>query len=301
MAIQKLQIVMVEDLDTDAEFVTRRLIKAGIACDIHRVQTEPDFTAALRGIAPDLILSDFSLPQFSGMRALEIAAERAPEIPFIFVSGTIGEERAIEAMHRGATDYVLKTNLARLPAVVERALHEVSLKAEQRRSEQQRRDQEVRLQRLMRSYRMLSNTSSAILRLRNRTELLDEVCRIAVQAGGYDRVSISLIDPGANILRLRAWAGTDSEALRAVDHAVLNSEPASPGMAERAIGSGAPAVQNDLVRDRQPAAHCDLLIAQGYRALAALPLNVDGTPIGAISLFSDQREIFDEAEIGVLL
>ena len=148
---------------------------------------------------------------------------------------------------------------------------------------------------------MLSITSSAILRLRNRTELLDEVCRIAVQAGGYDRVSISLIDPGANILRPRAWAGTDSEALRAVDHAVLNSEPASPGMAERAIGSGAPAVQNDLVRDRQPAAHSDLLIAQGYRALAALPLNVDGTPIGAISLFSDQREIFDEAEIGVLL
>jgi len=301
METKKLKLVMVEDVDTDAEFVARYLAKAGLDCAIYRVQTEPDFISALHDVEPDIILSDFSLPQFDGLRALEIAVARAPETPFIFVSGTIGEERAIDALRRGATDYVLKTNLSRLPAAVDRALREASLKAAQRRSEQQRRDQEVRLQRLMRTYRMLSSTSSAILRLRNRIELLDEVCRIAVHQGGYDRVAISLIDPGAKILRPRAWAGTDSGPLRAVDYAVLDSESQSVSMAERAIGAGAPAVQNDLAGEQQPAAHHETLIAQGYKAIAALPLLVDGTAIGAITLFSAQPEVFDEAEVGVLL
>ena len=199
----KLQLLLVEDNAADAELIARHLAKGRIDCAIHRVQTEADLVSALKSLKLDLIISDFSLPQFDGLRALEIAIARAPDVPFIFVSGTIGEERAIEAVRRGATDYVLKTNLARLSSAVERALRESEIKANQRHSEKQRREQEVRLQRLTRSYRMLSNTSSAILRLRNRAELLDEVCRIAHQQGGYDRVVISLIDSDAKILRLQ--------------------------------------------------------------------------------------------------
>jgi DNA-binding NtrC family response regulator len=191
-AMKKLQLVMVEDSDADAELIARSLAKGGVDAVIHRVETEPDFVQALQWMAPDVILSDFSLPQFDGLRALDISVAHTPETPFIFVSGTIGEERAIDALRRGAIDYVLKTNLSRLPAAVERALREVSLKAERARSEQQRHDQEIRLQRLTRTYRMLSSTSSAILRLRNRSELFDEVCRIAAHQGGYARVVISL-------------------------------------------------------------------------------------------------------------
>src|ERR1700730_326600 len=191
----KLQLVSVEDNETDAQLIARHLAKAGLDCIVHRVLTERDFTAALQEIRPDLILSDFSLPQFDGLRALDIAVVRAPGTPFIFVSGTIGEERAIDALRRGATDYVLKTNLSRLSSAVERARREAALKNAQRRSEQLRSEQELRLQRLTRTYRMLSSTSSAILRLRNRVDLLDEVCRIAVHQGGYDRVAISLLDP----------------------------------------------------------------------------------------------------------
>jgi diguanylate cyclase (GGDEF)-like protein len=297
----KLQLVVVEDSEADAELVARNLTKAGLDVVIHRVETEEHFVAALQSIRPQVILSDFSLPSFDGLRALEIAVAHAPETPFIFVSGTIGEERAIDALRRGATDYVLKTNLSRLAAAVERALREVSLKAARAKSEQQRRDQEVRLQRLTRTYRMLSSTSSAILRLRNRTELFDEVCRIAAHQGGYDRVVISLIDPDAKTVRPRAWAGTDSAALRAVDCVVLDSSPQSLGMTERAIRSGAPSVHNDLVREPQAPAHNGVLIALGLRAVAALPLLIDGTAIGAISLFSNQSEVFDEAEVSVLL
>jgi diguanylate cyclase (GGDEF)-like protein len=296
----KLQLVVVEDSVADAELVARHLAKAGLDVVMHRVQTEDDFISALRDKRPDLILSDFSLPQFSGLRALDVAIANAPDTPFIYVSGTIGEERAIDALRRGATDYVLKSNLSRLSSAVERALREAALKADQRKSEHQRREQEVRLQRLTRTYRMLSSTSSAILRLRNRIDLLDEVCRIAVDQGGYARVSISLIDTDARVLRPRACAGTDSEPLRAVDSAELDSA-AEPGMAERAIRTGVPSVRNDLAGEPQMAERHEVLMAQGYRAVAALPLLIDGTPIGVITLFSAQSEVFDEAELGVLL
>jgi diguanylate cyclase (GGDEF)-like protein len=297
---KKLQFVVVEDSVTDAELLARHLAKAGLDVVLHRVQTEKDFVSALQNIRPDLILSDFSLPQFGGLRALELAVLHAPEIPFIYVSGTIGEERAIDALRRGATDYVLKTNLSRLSSAVDRALRETSLKADQRRLEQQRREQEVRLQRLTRTYRMLSTTSSAILRLRNRTELLDEVCRIAVNQGGYERVAISLIDSGTKILRQRSCAGSDPQVLRGSDYALLASG-AESGMADQALRSGAPSICNDLAGERQLAHQHELLIGLDYRAVAALPLLIDGTAIGVITLFSGQSEVFDEAEVGVLL
>jgi CheY-like chemotaxis protein len=296
----KLQLVVVEDNVIDAELVARHLAKAGLDVVMHRVQTESELVSALHEKRPDLILSDFSLPQFSGLRALDVARANAPETPFIYVSGTIGEERAIDALRRGATDYVLKTNLSRLSSAVERALREAALKADQRKSEQQRREQEVRLQRLTRTYRMLSSTSSAILRLRTRGDLLDEVCRIAVDQGGYERVAISLIDSDTRVLKPRACAGADTELLRAADSATLDSE-GEPGMLERAIRTGSPSVRNDLVGEPQSAEQDEILIAHGYRALAALPLLIDGTPIGVVTLYSAQREIFDEAELGVLL
>jgi diguanylate cyclase (GGDEF)-like protein len=295
----KLQLLLVEDSEADAEIIARHLAKARIDCVIHRVQTEADLVVALSRGKPDLIISDFSLPQFDGLRALEIAIARAPEVPFIFVSGTIGEERAIEAVRRGATDYVLKTNLARLSSAVERALREAEIKAKQHHSENQRREQEVRLQRLTRSYRMLSNTSSAILRLRNRAELLDEVCRIAHQQGGYERVVIGLIDSNARTLRPHACAGIDSISLQAADLTALEGSARPATFIERAIQSNSPAVVSDLDAGKDD--RRKLWAAQGWRAAAALPLSIDGTSIGTMTLFSSQRDVFDEAETGVLM
>lgn len=86
------------------------------------VATERGFRAALAAFSPDVILADHTMPGFSGMAALGLARELRPEVPFIFVSGTLGEEAAIGALKEGAIDYVLKGNLARLPAAVERAI-----------------------------------------------------------------------------------------------------------------------------------------------------------------------------------
>lgn len=121
---RKLHILLVEDSTSDAELALWRLSRAGYLCTHQRVVTEAEMRAALKARLPDIILSDFSLPEFDGMTALAVARAEAADIPFIFLSGTIGEERAIEALKRGAVDYVLKGNPKRLVPAVQRALEE---------------------------------------------------------------------------------------------------------------------------------------------------------------------------------
>jgi CheY-like chemotaxis protein len=128
-----LRVLLLEDNSHDAELIQAFLQADGFACDITRVQTKAEFTAALSGGSLDVILADYQLPSFDGLSAFKIAIAAHPEIPFIFVSGTLGEEIAIEALKTGATDYVLKSGLSRLVPSVHRALAEVDDRAERMR------------------------------------------------------------------------------------------------------------------------------------------------------------------------
>jgi signal transduction histidine kinase len=119
-----LRIVYLEDDPRDAELVQEILAAGGIECAMTRVETETDFTSTLEKGGVDLVLADYTLPSFDGLSALEIVQENWPSVPLIFVSGTLGEEVAIEALKKGATDYVFKTRLSRLAPSVQRALRE---------------------------------------------------------------------------------------------------------------------------------------------------------------------------------
>ncbi|MGC1522444.1 MAG: EAL domain-containing protein [Steroidobacteraceae bacterium] len=121
---RKIKVLLVEDRIEDAEILLREMRMRGLSIVSRRVDTGDDFEEALRTFEPDLILSDYSLPGFDGTEALRVAQMHRPDIPFIFVSGTIGEERAIHALQQGAVDYVLKENRARLVPAIERALRE---------------------------------------------------------------------------------------------------------------------------------------------------------------------------------
>ena len=131
----KLRFVLLEDDANDAELIQLELARNGIAVEWRHVMSERDFQDALQAAPPDLVLADYTLPGFDGLEALRILLQRAPDVPFIFVSGSLGEERAIEALKSGATDYVLKDRLQRLPAVVRRALAEASDRRERRLAE----------------------------------------------------------------------------------------------------------------------------------------------------------------------
>jgi len=123
---ETIKVLLIEDRPEDAELLLREMRRGGLVIDARRVETESAYEAALGEFAPDLILSDYTLPGFDGPLALQIAKQRSPDTPFIFVSGTIGEERALEALRQGAVDYVLKDNRARLVPAIERALQEAA-------------------------------------------------------------------------------------------------------------------------------------------------------------------------------
>jgi PAS domain S-box-containing protein len=135
-----LRLLLVEDMPAEAELVVREFARYGIACDWRRVDTEHEFIEELTTLRPHVIVSDFSLPRFDGLSALRVAQTHAPEVPFIFLSGTIGEETAIESLRSGAMDYVLKNNIARLVPAVERVRREMQSRMERRRTTQQLRD-----------------------------------------------------------------------------------------------------------------------------------------------------------------
>src|SRR5262249_36183408 len=129
-----LRVLHLEDHVGDAELVQATLESDGIAVDVTRVDTPSDFRVALTQPF-DVILADNTLPTFDGLLALMLAREICPHVPFIFVSGTLGEEVAIEALKRGATDYVLKERLSRIGPSVQRALREATERQERERAE----------------------------------------------------------------------------------------------------------------------------------------------------------------------
>lgn len=136
MMSEILHILLLEDRPTDAELNERMLRQAGIDFTSLWVGTRAAFVAALDTFRPDLILADYKLLGFDGLQALAIVRERSPDLPYIFVTGAMGEERAAEAIKQGASDYILKDRLMRLPAAVQHALEERETKRQLRQSEE---------------------------------------------------------------------------------------------------------------------------------------------------------------------
>src|SRR5215208_2915983 len=130
-----LRILILEDVPMDAELVEYELERANIPFLSRRVDSRDGFLRELDAFSPDLILSDYTLPRFDGMSALSLARERAPSIPFLIVTGSVNEETAVGCMKAGATDYLLKSNLARIGPAIEAAVKRERAHAEKLRAE----------------------------------------------------------------------------------------------------------------------------------------------------------------------
>src|SRR5262245_38435024 len=140
-----LRILHLEDNPRDAELIQAILEAEGVSCEVTRVDTEADFSASVEDGGFDVILTDYTLPSFDGLSALKLALEKCPNVPFIFVSATLGEEVAIEALKLGATDYVLKDRLSRIASSVQRALREAEERNQRKRAEDELRDAQTEL------------------------------------------------------------------------------------------------------------------------------------------------------------
>lgn len=417
----EIKLLIVEDVETDAELAVWELRRNGLACEALRVETESDYRRALREFAPHIVLCDFTLPRFDGSSALALAREIHPDMPFIFVSGTIGEEIAIESLKRGASDYVLKSNLARLAPAVRRALQQAEDRRKSRAIEAElasirdrtnsifdslrdvvwsvspahkqivyinqatrelfgippedfvarpvlwfecvhpgdldgvrrawqrvlggepidvvyrilHRDGAVRwiqnrarcvrsvsgaearidgiatditervrqqhkILSLSRMERVLSGVNSAIVRIRDRDQLLHEACRIAVEDGGFALAWVGLLDRAPLEIRPQAWVGDERGLLSGLRISAREDVPAGRGAAATAVRTGKPVVVNDVTKCGARMHRDDGLDAR-FASFAILPLAVEGETVGALNLYARETGLFDEEEMKLLL
>jgi diguanylate cyclase (GGDEF)-like protein/PAS domain S-box-containing protein len=215
MQAQPIRILFVEDSEVDLELSLRALRRDGFEVEWVNVETEADFRAGLLSHSPDIILSDFSMPLFDGIRALNLARQIAPAVPFVYLSGTIGEERAIQAIRSGATDYVLKDNILRLGTAIRRALVEAA----------ERRRVEVAEEERARLVEILEATSDDVAIATPEGELLylNAAGRrlIALAPQGAPEAPLSQLQP--------PWARTEAEQearSQAMQHGVWEGESA---------------------------------------------------------------------------
>ncbi len=139
-----IRILIIEDSETDKELLLRELRRGGYNAEYLCVETEEAMHSALDKCEWDIIISDYSLPQFDGLSALKIAIKRNPDIPFILVSGTIGEELAVQAMKQGASDYLMKGNLKRLIPAIERELKDAQIRVQRKKTKAALKESEIR-------------------------------------------------------------------------------------------------------------------------------------------------------------
>jgi diguanylate cyclase (GGDEF)-like protein/PAS domain S-box-containing protein len=412
--MQQVRLLLVEDMPTEAEIAVRQLEAGGFSCTWKRVDSEAVLRRALAEDRHDLILSDFTLPGFDGLSALEVAQELAPDTPFIFLSGTIGEERAIDALQRGAYDYVLKTNMARLAPAVRRALNEAAIRRARVGLEQQLRDivltsqdwiwehdregkftfssdsvrailgyapediigsnaaqfvhpedlaaldfamhtlgpnqrtatnlqarwrhrngsyrwlernmlallgddgrvtgfrgserdftdrrrQEKHISRLTRVLKMLSGVNGAMVRIRQRREILVEACRLATSVGGYASAMVALIEPGTRTARPTAWSGSvDQQMAAQLTFTIAETANDDSSVIGRVLRTGSSMVCNDLQALGMPLAARAALMDSGFRSVVAFPLLVDRTPVGALMLTSYDAGAVGDEELRML-
>jgi signal transduction histidine kinase len=203
-AARPLRILFLDDDPNDVELEVRTLERAGYACTWERVDDRTAFLAKLDGLDVDIVLADYRLPGFDGLAALKLYVEHGASIPFVLVSGTLGEELAIEALRAGATDYVLKTRLSRLVPVVQRALAEHAERRERIRAEAEVHD-------MAEVTSALTRVSRTLIENLNTPGLMDALCRVSAEELGADVSHTMLRDPRTGHFRSVANYGSTAE------------------------------------------------------------------------------------------
>ncbi len=401
-----LRLLIVEDDSADAKLVLAELRAAGFEPEWIRVETESDFLAELEK-SPDIILADYSMPEFSGLRAVKLLQASGRDIPFILISGTVGEEVAVEAMKHGATDYLLKDRITRLGSAVERALDEAQAKRERCQTEEtlrllgtaleqttesvvitdarldlpgpaivfvnpaytrmtgysgeesigktpwmlqgpltdravlsrlrrnfeqgehfagetinyrkdgtefdlewrvapvrnaggeithfvgvqrditERKTRERELASAHRALKMLSTCNEAMIRAEHEEELLERICRIAVETGGYRMAWVGYAqDDEIRSIKPVAHAGAEDGYLSEINLSWNENDPLGQGPAGEVIRSGKPVVCADFTREPTLKAWHVLAERRGYHGLVKLPLQDQGRTFGLLGLYS---------------
>ena len=414
-----LRILVVEDSEDDALLVLHQIKSEGYDVDSERVQTAETMKAALLGKKWDIVLSDYMMPHFNGIEALSILKDSGIDIPFIIISGTIGEEIAVKAMKSGAHDYLMKDNLKRLLPAIERELREAESRAERKRAELQlieseqkfrslaesspdniirydtecravyinrnmsltvasdvvsyigktpmesnnfpstvdyqaklqqviqtglpgeievvvpdlkgelrfhhirfvaernndseiigalaigrditdRKHAEMEIANANRTLRMLSETNHALIHITDESTLLNEICRIAVEVGGYRMSWVGYAEHDeAKTVRPLAHAGFESGYIESLNLTWADTDRGR-GPSGIAIRTGQPYVVHNIESESSFAIWKEAAILHGYKSFIALPLVCESQTLGVIAIYSVETDAFCGKEVEIL-
>jgi diguanylate cyclase (GGDEF)-like protein len=271
------RVLFIEDSQHDVELILRALRKGRIRGDWRRVHKPDALREALLSFSPDVLLADFTMPGFSGIEALKIATELRPDVPFIFVSGTIGEERAIEALREGASDYVLKSNLARLVPALKRVLQETKERIAGKKAQQQ----------LATQYAVSRILAEAATFEEALPKLFEAIC----EYGGYLTATLWAVDRDAAGLQcVDVWTTGAPELTEfAARMRELKIAP-NAGLAGRAWASRKPVWIPDASRE-DDSSQTPVAVKAGLHAGVAFPIAIRREVKGVMVFFGpDVRE-----------
>nr|WP_242040850.1 response regulator [Coleofasciculus sp. FACHB-1120] len=281
-----MHILLLEDSLLDTELIYANLSAGGIDCELVQVETRTDFVTALETDSFDLILSDYSLPSFDGISALKIARSLCCDVPFIFVSATIGEELAIETLKNGATDYVVKQRLERLVPSVIRALRESQERSDRKAAEQDLHKSHERL-------KLLSETASKLLLNDRPQELIDNLFQELSSHLGVEVYFNYLVDREKQLLHLNCCGGVSEQ---------VSKEREWLEMSETVCGRVALEHHHFVAENVQQSTDPKIEMARslGITAYACHPLLAHGQLIGTLSFGTRNRIRFETDEIELM-
>ena len=282
-----LRILHLEANPSDVDEAVAALAAEGIACEFLRVETRADFVAALEQSGFDLIFAEYSLPNFDAPSALAIAIEKSPDTPFILVSGTVGEQTAVELLKKGATDYVVKHRLFKLPIVIRRAFGQAAERSERRRAEEKA---EQNLQRI-RALHEIENAIAAALDLSDVLRLL------------LEKIELFSPFPVVATVRLLNRESGEVEPLvcRNLDEAEwrINKKRTPSGRAKRICETKASLVVRNIQTDPQTF-NQELYRQCGLVSFLGVPLIAKGHSMGVLSVYTKMEHEFCQEEIEFL-
>ena len=282
---KQLRVLILEDNPSDAELVLHALRRAGYDPIAHRVETEPDYRDRLR-TDPEVILADYSLPEFDALHALTILQDCRQDIPFIIVTGTIVEEHAVQVMQLGASDYILKDRLGRLGQAVSNALEKKLLREEARLAERRLAAQHATTQ-------VLADSPSL-------EEAFARIIRAVCESMEWIWAAVWMADARLHRLALKqSWqapaADLDGFAKACRDKTFARGE----GLPGRVWASGEPAWVPDVMRDdnyfgkhAEPQA--------GLRGVFVCPISIDRDVVGVIEFMCESAERRNEKILAMM-
>jgi PAS domain S-box-containing protein len=256
---QPIRILMLEDLPADYELAVRQLRRDGLAVETLRVETRPAYLQALTGFQPDLVISDYQLPSFDGLQALQLTLEHAPRLPFILLTGSMNEETAVVCMKAGASDYVIKEHLARLPYAVREVLEK------KRTQEANARIEAALAQTLARQQAIFEATLDAILVADDEGRYID-ANPAACLLTGYSRAELlersvwDLTPESGHAQGLAAWRAFITQGQMSGEYTITRRDGSLVETEFRAVASIMPGLHLSVMRD----------ITERKRATAAL-------------------------------